>query len=389
MTARILFWVQSLVGAGHLARTMRICDGLARSGFEVKSAHGGMPHDMIPLPAGVSSEQLPPVRARDLLMTELVDQNGRGIDAAWWSHRTAALKALIDRTRPDIFITETFPFGRRRFQAELLPLLGTLKARPNPPLILASLRDILIRPEKAQNARAMVGIAQKFYDGLLVHGDPKAARLTDVFPEAAPLESRIHNTGYVTGMHSHGFSNAKREGVLVAAGAGAMGTGLLRLALGAYNAGAAPDQHWTIITGPLAESQLVQDLEAARGPRLIVLRQTNDLPMRMAAAALCVIRGGYNTVMEGLGVGARLLVVPYAEGKEIEQSARAQIFSRLGLITYAEEAKLSGESLREEIGHAMQKSLADPSTSLDLNGIARAAEKVKALWEAHSAGNHA
>lgn len=388
MSARILFWVQYLVGAGHLARAMRICETLAQRGFIVTLANGGMPQDMIATPAGVSLEQLPPVRARDLLMTELVDQDGQGVDATWWAGRTAALSALTDRTHPDIVITETFPFGRRRFQIELLPLLTRLKARPNPPLVLASLRDILIRPEKTQNARAMCDIAQRHYEGLLVHGDPRVARLTDVFPEATTLEPRIYNTGYVTGQDRQVPKGHKQQGILVATGAGAMGTGLLRLALEAYYVGAAPDQSWTIITGPLADSQLVHDLEAARGPRLTVLRQASDLPQRMAQAALCIIRGGYNTVMEGLGVGARLLVVPYVEAKEIEQRVRAQIFSRLGLITFLGEETLTGERLRDEIGRAMKMGYTDPYAILDLSGAAQAADKVRVLWENRHAHGH-
>src|ERR687885_239267 len=59
---RCLFWVQSLLGTGHLRRALTLAGALARDGLEVTLANGGPPA-AFPTPPGVRLVQLPPVRS--------------------------------------------------------------------------------------------------------------------------------------------------------------------------------------------------------------------------------------------------------------------------------------------------------------------------------------
>ena len=71
----VLFWVQHLLGIGHLQRTLRIADALVGRGIAVTVVSGGMPQSLRRDPA-VALVQLPPLRARDASFA-LIDEPAR------------------------------------------------------------------------------------------------------------------------------------------------------------------------------------------------------------------------------------------------------------------------------------------------------------------------
>ena len=128
---RVLFWVQQLLGSGHLKRAATLTGAMADAGLEVTLATGGMPAALAP--RGVEVVQLPAIRASDPSFAQLVDAAGRPVDDALWQERQARLQGLLAERRPQMLITEMFPFGRRAFRRELLPLLEAAAAlRPRP-----------------------------------------------------------------------------------------------------------------------------------------------------------------------------------------------------------------------------------------------------------------
>ena len=56
----------------------------------------------------------------------------------------------------------------------------------------------------------------------------------------------------------------------------------------------------------------------------------------LARSRLSLSQAGYNTVMDILAVGARALVLPFAEGAESEQSLRARLLAERGLLSLME-----------------------------------------------------
>ena len=56
---RVLFYVQHLLGIGHLARASRIAAALAADGFQVTAVLGGAPVPGFPGP-GIGTLELPP-----------------------------------------------------------------------------------------------------------------------------------------------------------------------------------------------------------------------------------------------------------------------------------------------------------------------------------------
>ena len=139
---RVLFYVQHLLGIGHLARASRIAQALARDGFEVTMVTGGLPVPGFPGP-GVAHVALPAIAAGAEGFADLVDEAGRPIDDAFKAERRDLLLDTYRAIAPDVVLIEAFPFGRRQVRFELLPLLDAIHARPHRPLVLSSVRDIL------------------------------------------------------------------------------------------------------------------------------------------------------------------------------------------------------------------------------------------------------
>jgi predicted glycosyltransferase len=68
----------------------------------------------------------------------------------------------------------------------------------------------------------------------------------------------------------------------------------------------------------------------------VLERFRQDFPALMAAARLSISQAGYNTVMDILSSGSRALVLPFAEGGESEQTLRARLLAKRGLLSLME-----------------------------------------------------
>ncbi len=385
--ARVLFYVQHLLGVGHLKRAALIARALAGRGFEVDLVSGGLPVAGIVAP-GVRLIQLPPARSRDEAFTELVDADGAPVGEAWESRRRARLLALFAESRPEVLVVETFPFGRRRMRFELLPLLDAAAAARPRPLVVASVRDILQLGRKPGRAAEAADIVRDRFDHVLVHGDPSFARFDETFPAAAKIADRLHHTGFVAEpARAQGAVAGGRHGVVVSTGGGAVGRALLDAALAARPLSPLGQAPWRLIAG----SNLGADELAAIGARapagVTVERDRSDFGALLAAAAVSVSQCGYNTVMDVLRAEVPAVVVPFAGTGETEQPMRAARLAERGLVRVVAEAALAPESLATAIAAA----LATPPPSargLDLDGAAKSARLI-AGWLAERRGRAA
>ena len=134
MTIRVLFYVQHLMGVGHQMRAAAVTQELVKAGFDVTYVSGGMPVPGLDL-GGASFEQLPPCKAADSSFQALVDETGNPVDASWRESRKESLLNLFAHVRPNVLITETFPFGRRLMRFELDSLLKRAAQTTPKPLI--------------------------------------------------------------------------------------------------------------------------------------------------------------------------------------------------------------------------------------------------------------
>lgn len=373
MSARVFIWVQHLLGFGHFARARVLAEALRDARFEVTLASGGVtPADAAP--GGISFVQLPPARAKDELFDDLVDANGNAVDVAWYERRRDVLLGAVYRARPDAVITETFPFGRRLLQFELQALLDEVtKLAPRPKLI-ASVRDVLQRPRKAERAAAMVALAKARYDAIVVHGDPGVVRLEESFAETASLAERIHYAGYICA--DMPIAAAARHEVLVSAGGGAAGRDLIAAALEARAHSKLRERPWTLVTGPLTAEANAR----AASPGVTIVRALPDFRARLAGAAVSISQAGYNTLIEAVKTRTPTVAVPFETDREKEQLMRAQKFAERGLIKLVRAGALEPQSLARAIDEAVEMRL--PPAQIDFDGREGAVKAIRAILDA-------
>ena len=367
MTGGVLFYVQHLLGIGHVKRAAAIARAISAAGQPVTVLLGGP--DVPGISFGAAEVlRMPAATAADESFGRLVDETGRDIDDAWRATRREKLLGIFGSRRPDVLLIELFPFGRRQFRFELLPLLEAAHAQRPRPLIASSVRDILVRKPRPERNLEMVETARKWFDLVLVHGDPGLIPLEASLPEAASIADLIRYTGYVVEKDVPAQSDRAGSGeVIVSAGGGAVGTPLFHTALLARERCRAGKLPWRLLTGPNLPEPEARKLRAAAPEGVAVERSRPDFPHMLARCAVTVSQGGYNTVMDVLKSRARAVIVPFAAGNESEQTLRAQLLQQKKLIWMVEAEELSPDRLGRAVDEALAGKPAEVA-GIDLSG---------------------
>ncbi|HJM90508.1 MAG: glycosyltransferase [Alphaproteobacteria bacterium] len=381
---RVLFYVQHLLGIGHQRRGATLTRAMQDAGLDVTYVSGGHGIPNLDL-GGAELVQLPPVRAVDLYFKKLVDENDQPINDAWRERRRDGLLAVWRRIQPHVIVLELYPFGRRQMRFELLPLLDAALASERRPIIASSVRDILVASPKPERLVEMLKRVETYFDHVLVHGDPGLVPFESTFPHAAQIAGKLHYTGYVvdrTGQRG-GPGSPGWDEVLVSSGGGAMGDALMRSAIQARAKSTLNGKRWRVLVGvkvPEEEYQALIALAAESGKTgdIVVERARGDFPTMLMNCALSISQGGYNTLMECMHAGCRAIIVPYAGGLETEQTLRAELLAKRGVITVLAETELSPGAMAE----AVERSLAGPGAAtagVRTDGAANGARQI-AAW---------
>ncbi len=359
--ARVLVYVQHLLGTGHLRRAVLLADAMARAGLAVTLVSGGLPVPGL-VPSGARWVQLPPVAAADTSFKSLVDAHGEPVDDGLRQQRRDALLASWRQTDPQLLLVELFPFGRRQMRFELVPLLEAARQSAQPPVIVSSVRDVLGGGQKdPQRQRGMLELFDRYFDHLLVHGDPALVPFERTFAHVPELGTRLHYTGYVVDVPApeDAAGDATSDGqdeVLVSTGGGAVGLPLLSAAIRARRLSQLAARRWRVLVGAGIDAATFADLAAQaaslHGEGMVVERNRADFPRLLRRCCVSVSQAGYNTVMETLQAGARAVLVPFAGGTESEQTLRARLLADRGWVGLVEEAALTPAQLAQAVDHA-------------------------------------
>lgn len=383
---RVFVYVQHLLGIGHLRRAVTLANALAGEGLEVTLASGGFAVPDLEL-RGVRLVQLPPVGTGDAGFKSLVDANGTQIDEAWKARRREILLEAWRACDPHVLLVELYPFGRRQMRFELLPLLDAASgARPRP-LVVSSVRDVLGGGQKDPARQdEMLEVFQKYFDRLLVHGDPSLIPLERTFRHAGRIADRLHYTGYVVEREAAlpaaaGGGRVDGTGeVLVSAGGGAVGRKLLEAAIRARPLSGLAKRTWRILGGVnagQADMDALSRLAIETGEGRVVVEQARpDFARMLGNCELSVSQGGYNTMMEILQAGVRSVVVPFAGGAEIEQTVRTRLLADRGLVEMVEESVLDPEILAAAVDRAAARPRR-AAEGIDLGGAKRTATLIR------------
>jgi predicted glycosyltransferase len=375
MKRRIFFYVQHLLGIGHLRRAATLARALARGGFDVLLVSGGAPVAGLDT-ANARFHQLSPLRARDEGLRELAQLDGTPLDDAFRAGRTAVLLDLLRTEAPDFLITEQFPFGRTQLRFELLPLLDAAKSLPKPPRILSSVRDVLRESASAQRIAETLETFDRFFDGVLVHSDPALVGLDRSFAGWDRIKDRAHYTGFVIDDPSSpaaatGTGEVPSGEVIVSAGGGAVGGPLLRAAIAARPLTSLADRTWRLLVGANLPAS---DRAGLRGGDGVVIEPARaDFTSLLAGSALSISQAGYNTVVEILVHADRAVLVPFATVRETEQARRAGLLAERGLVQTVSADGLDGPALAACVERAMAGRSIRSFPRCDANGGAATA----------------
>ncbi len=385
---KIAVYCQHVLGIGHFIRTLALCRALHR--HDLLLITGGEPVD-ISLPGHVAEVRLPS------LMMDTKFRNLHGVTSLDTlerikTERTRILWALFEQEAPDLLLVELYPFGRKAFRFELDPLLEGLRSGGLPSCrVLCSVRDILVEKEKAaaHEARA-VDRLNRFFDGVLVHADPRVITLDRTFDLFEKIKIPVVYTGYVTDLPSRGDPmglrrqlglNPNRKLVVVSAGGGRVGGPLFR-AVAAVPAHLSPPQQlfFLVFGGPFVEDDVMEVLQRAASPLFHIERFASDFTSYLSAADLSISMAGYNTCMNILSTGVPALVLPFDQNRE--QGLRAGRLSELGALDILSRGDLDPPKLARLIEGKLNRA-PSKAVGIDLNGAANTAAWIEQGMKSH------
>lgn len=375
---RVMIVVTHLLGTGHLARALTLARAYQAAGDTVEIVSGGMPAPLL-LRGDVPVTQLSAVRSDGVDFSRLLGVTGHQISAADLAAREEQLLARLHAFAPDVLLTELFPFGRRILRAEFTSLLTEARAMAQPPLVCASIRDILAPPSKPKKAAFADDMIARFYDAVLVHGDRTLTPLELSWPVSDALRQRLHYTGFVAPAPATAHPDGAGKGeIIVSAGGGDVGGPVYEAALAAASLSGHPLR---ILVGGAAADGRIHALRARAPAHVTVEAARPDFRQMLVHAAASVSMCGYNTALDILQAGTPAVFIPFDEGSEREQGLRATALAQQPGIACLPRADLSAEHLHATLRAVMSAPRRDgPVAGFD--GAAQTVLITHKLWAA-------
>lgn len=347
----VYLYCQHSLGMGHLVRSIALARAMT-SAFDVHMLSGGQQPEGFAMPDGVTVHHLPALGMRESQLVSLVPN----LDVEQVKRaRLDAISALLARHKPDFLITELYPFGRKKFKFELDGLISTVRSHGG--IIVSSVRDLLVsaRADQQRHDDRAARTLNAEFDAVIVHADPRMARLEETFCPTVQLEIPVYYSGFVVPNPPARSEAARERRVVVSAGGGIVGAPLFHAALEmhaqTFDRTALP---MTLVAGPfLPEADWVDVQARAKGlPGLTVLRSTPDLCAVMNRATHSISQFGYNTAIDLMVAGVAAVVVPYAAGTETEQTVRAERLEKDGMLSVVHERELTPQRLAQALSVA-------------------------------------
>ncbi len=328
----LYLYCQHSVGMGHFVRSLALARVLAEW-FDVQFLNGGRPPVGLPLPGDVAFHHLAPL-GMDAASQLVSLDSSLSVEQAK-EQRLNQIMTLFGQCPPDAVLTELYPFGRKKFAFELDPLLHAARAREA--TIICSVRDLLVseRPDQQRHDDRTAAKLDAEFDAVIVHADPRFARLEESFRPSKPSRTPVFYSGFVAPHAGTAPVVARENRILVSAGGGLVGGPLFDTALDLHALSFPRTRRpMTLVAGPfLPEPEWLALRQRSDGVEgLTLLRSVPDLCALMRAATHSISQCGYNTAMDILISGVAALVVPYVTAKENEQSVRAARLAAMGRI---------------------------------------------------------
>lgn len=395
MTVRILFYCQHVLGIGHLVRSSEIVREMSRDSHVLLICGGERPEGFrFPDHKNVEILQLPALKTNPDFSNLHACDSSRSTEEIKTLRRSMLLEAF-GRFKPDSIITELFPFGRKHFRFELLPLLEQAQRESGRTLVVSSVRDILVaRKDQEEFEQRVCDLVNTYYDLVLVHGDKNFQTLEETFSRIGDLRCPVVYTGYVVrkskppeaGAYRSRLGENRRRMIVVSNGSGQYLTGqmLLESVLRAVRLLRKRIPHeFHVFAGPLMPEEAYRGLEelARESDNVKLSRFTPDLRTLLRRAEISISMAGYNTMMDVLGSGVSALVYPVTSNGDQEQIVRAESLARAGAIDVIGTEELAPEELARKLKRALRKKPA--KLDLNFNGAGNTVRILKKFLGGH------
>ncbi|MEL6553209.1 MAG: glycosyltransferase [Cyanobacteria bacterium J06621_11] len=385
---KLMFYCQHILGMGHLIRSMEIVRGLTAD-FEVCFVNGGEVINGFQPPAAVEVINLPAIKSDpEFKALQSVDPLSSLEEIK--TVRQGKLLSILERVQPDVLMIELFPFGRRRFSFELIPLIEAAQACNTK--VVSSLRDIVVtKQDQARHEAKIVRLINQYFDQLLIHGDPMLHPLEESFSRMDDLTCDVRYTGYVVQKPENTrltivdqiVLNKTDSMILVSVGGGRFGHELLDAVVQSADIleKQLPHHRIQVFTGPFIPDDKFWDLRMAARDRnnLHIHRYTPNLLAYMEKADLSISMSGYNTTMNILTTGVRAMMLPFIGNGDQEQTMRVERLAQLGKVRRLHPADLAPERFAQLVMTHLQH---EPSQiAVNLDGVEGTAQWVNALMQ--------
>ena len=376
---KVLFYCQHVLGIGHLVRSAEIARALSRDD-EVTFVSGGAPVDGFPFPRGVKLVQLPALQTGEEFGALEDCGSGHTVEEVQ-DLRVQRLLSLFDELRPDALVIELFPFGRKRFAFELIPLLERARSRSEETLVACSLRDILVeKSDTAKHEERVSRIVNSYFDLILIHGDPAFQELDETFHRVGDLHCQIQYTGLVR-QEEPGLTAVSMQFDTVPTIVASIGSGRYRhgqvllesVIQAATLLGEKIPHCFRVFAGPFIPHEVYAALEqmARQARNVEIEKYSPHFIEHLKRADLSISMGGYNTIMNILATGIRSLVYPYTANDDLEQQVRARKLVSLGVVELLHPEMLAADVLAPKIVGMLAKKPA--RFTFDMNGATNTA----------------
>lgn len=398
-TKTALIHVETLIGSGHMRIVSHLSRALQNRGVDVyvlssKGSQGkGSDFDF-----GLTKFIDLPNLFRDAASGKsfLTHNNVHYLDdLGFQQERFASIADAMDRIKPDIFLTETWPLGKGFWDKELLPVLDKVNGTPwVSPYIATIARDVTCYPNHRQwlsdegNANEAVRIINEYFDDVIVTGDHRFIELEDSFPKASQIKTPIYYAGYFASetLDRAEMPQSERE-VVVSSGSGYKQDCFkyYSAAIHARQLSSFSQNPWRILVShdcPEDDMIKLQGIASQmEDPNSIIIeRNRPDFRQLIANAAATISFGGRNTTTEVLGVKQKydvpVLIYPRASDKldVAEQQLRTIKLADMGVL-----GMLTEEDLDEPAEFAARLDQTARITSgtylrVDMNGADAAAD---------------
>lgn len=372
---KIIIHCQYVYGLGHFVRALHLAQGLSKY-FDVYFLNGGEAVKNFDIDKSIQFIQLPAIYKKED-SSELSSVAKELTLSKCFELRDELIFETIQKVKPDVVITEHFPFGFL-FKKEATKLIDYAKKSNPKTKIVCSVRDVIESSKGGTNDLDTVNILNELYDLLLIHGDEKLISISSSFPLFTNIKTPIVYSGYV--IDGYLKSSEKRsKNILVSVAGGRVGSELLNAVIKAFEQIREKCQYNLVVFN----GAFNKDFEGIPKDDRIKYSafNRNEFLKQLAQSDISISLGGYNSMTESLYAGNKVVIYNREFlGSNEEQDIRISTFKNLELIDIITLEDLEVEKLAVALlTQINKKAQKNKRSKINFEGVKNTVSQIKHL----------